>query len=189
MGQVTYLSKPQQTLLMPTLDQVKRPLRCAAAIRRTLLQERLVREMLDGRSLYYAGCQAVLAGHKTAKKIMGYSSLQRVLMGCFTRVMLRQLDEKKYWFANNEAGGHLDHRDNILHDVAIYEKAVLSADQLNTCHVQVPAKVVEIDVQDLADSNYVNRKIRKLLEFGTERLIWVFTDSQQGLVAGRGANT
>ncbi len=178
---------------MPTLDQVKRPPRRAAAARRTLRQERLVRETLDGRPLYYAGYQAVLAGRKTAEEIRGSSSLQWVLVGYFMEFMVLHLDRKKYWFATNEAGVHLDHRDNLSHDVAIYEKAVLPANQINTRYVQVPAKVVveidvRIDLQDPADSNYVNRKIRKLLEFGTERIIWVFTDSQQVLVAERGAD-
>ena len=177
---------------MLTLEQPKRPPRRAPAARRAL-QARLVRETLDGRPLYYAGYQAVLAGRKTAEEIMGSSSLQWVLVSYFMRIMLRQLDENKYWFATNEAGVHLDHRDNLAHDVAIYEKATLPPDQINARYVQVPAKVVveidvRIDMHDLADSNYVNRKIRKLLAFGTERIIWIFTDSQQVLVAERGAD-
>lgn len=177
---------------MPTLEQPKRPPRRAAAARRTLLQERLVRETLDGRPLYYAGYQAVLAGRKTAEEIRGSSSLQWVLVGYFMEFMILRLDRKKYWFATNEAGVQLDHRDNLAHDVAIYEKAVLPPDQINARYVQVPAKVVveidvRIDLQNSADNNYVNRKIRKLLDFGTEKVIWIFTDSRQVLVAERGA--
>lgn len=177
---------------MPTLEPVQRPPRRATAARRALLKERLVRETLDGRALYYAGYQAVLAGRKTAEEIRGSSSLQWVLVSYFMRIMLRQLDEKKYWFATNEAGVHLDHRSNLAHDVAIYEKTTLPANQINAHYVQVPAKVVieidvRIDLQDAADSNYVNRKTRKLLEFGSEKVIWIFTDSRQVLVAERGA--
>jgi len=180
---------------MPTLEPAVRPPRRAAATaaRRALLRERLVRETLDGRPLYYAGYQAVLAGRKTAEEIMGSSSLQWVLVSYFMRIMLRELDENKYWFATNEAGVHLDHRDNLSHDVAIYGKATLPPEQINTRYVTVPARVVveidvRIDMQDPADSNYVNRKIRKLLDFGTERVIWVFTDSRQVLLAERGAD-
>ncbi|MGI4862787.1 MAG: hypothetical protein ACRYFZ_02620 [Janthinobacterium lividum] len=177
---------------MSALEQPKpRPRRLNAA-RRDLLRERLVRETLDGRPLYYLGYQAVLAGRKTAEEIIGSSSLQWVLVSYFMRIMLRQLDDKKYWFATNEAGVHLDHRNNLAHDVAIYEKAVLPPSQINDHYVQVPAKVVveidvRIDLQDQADTNYVNRKTRKLLDFGTEKVIWIFTDSQQVLVAERGA--
>lgn len=169
-----------------------RPRRPAAA-RRDLLRKRLVRETLDGRPLYYADYQTVLAGRKTAEEIMGSSSLQWVLVGYFMEFMILNLDRKKYWFATNEAGVHLDHRNNLVHDVAIYEKAVLPPTQINARYVQVPAKVVieidvRIDLQDQSDSNYVNRKTRKLLDFGTEKVIWIFTDSQQVLVAERGAD-
>lgn len=177
---------------MPTLEQAKPRARRPTAARRALLKERLVRETLDGRALYYAGYQTVLAGRKTAEEIMGSSSLQWVLVSYFMRIMLRQLDDKKYWFATNEAGVHLDHRNNLAHDVAIYEKATLPPAQINAHYVQVPAKVVieidvRIDLQDLTDSNYVNRKTRKLLDFGTDKVIWIFTDSRQVLMAERGA--
>lgn len=177
---------------MSTLELPKSRSRRPTAARRTLLQERLVRETLDGRPLYYAGYQAVLAGRKTAEEIMGSSSLQWVLVGYFMEFMILHLDRKKYWFATNEAGVHLDHRNNLAHDVAIYEKSVLPPDQINAHYVQVPARVVveidvRIDLQDSADSNYVNRKTRKLLDFGTEKVIWIFTDSRQVLVAERGA--
>ena len=57
----------------------------------------------------------------------------------------------------------------------------------------MPALVaVEIDIQaDLSkdrDWQYVTRKTRKLLDFGTQKVIWVFTDSQQVMVAERGAD-
>ena len=178
---------------MASLEQVQRPPRRAAAARRALLRERLVRETLDGRPLYYVGYQAGLAGRKTAEEIRGSSSLQWVVVSYFMRIMLRQLDENKYWFATNEAGVHLDHRDNLSHDVAIYEKATLPPDQINTRSVTVPARVVveidvRIDLHDPAAANYVNRKTRQLLDFGTERVIWVFTDSRQVLLAERGAD-
>lgn len=107
--------------------------------------------------------------------------------------MFRTLDEAKYWFASNEAGVHIDHRNNLSHDVAIYERSVLTADKINVRYANVPAKVaVEIDVKaDISkteDKNYVNLKTQKLLDFGTDRVIWVFTDSQQVMVADRNAD-
>lgn len=177
---------------MSTLEQPKPRPRRATAARRDLLRARLVRETLDGRPLYYADYQAVLAGRKTAEETVGSSSLQWVLVSYFMRIMLRQLDDRKYWFATNEAGVYLDHRNNLAHDVAIYEKDMLPPAQINARYVQVSAKVVieidvRIDLQALTDNNYVNRKTRTLLDFGTEKVIWVFTDSQQVLVAERGA--
>lgn len=155
--------------------------------------ESLVYEVMDGRPLYYRGYEDVLAGRKSPEEIMGSSSLQWVLVSYFMRIMLRQLDEKKYWFASNEAGVHLDHRNNLSHDVAIYERAVLTPDKINTQYVSVPAKVaieidVKADISKVADFNYINRKTKKLLDFGSEKVIWVFSGSQQVMIAERAAD-
>lgn len=155
--------------------------------------ESLVYEVLDGRPLYYRGYEDVLAGRKTPEEIMGSSSLQWVLVSYFMRIMIRQLDEKRYWFASNQAGVHIDHRNNLSHDVAIYDKTVLTPDKINTRYADVPAiTAVEIDVKadisKVADFNYVNRKTKKLLDFGSEKIIWVFTSSQQVMVAEKNAD-
>ncbi len=155
--------------------------------------ESLVYEVMDGQPLYYRGYKDVLAGKKTAEEIMGSSTLQWVLCSFFMKIMYRGLDEKKYWFASNEAGVHINHRNNLAHDVAIYEKTVLTPDKINTKYTDVPAKVaVEIDVKaDLSKPihyNYVNKKTRKLLDFGSDKVIWVFTSTQQVMVAERNAD-
>ncbi|MVM29076.1 Uma2 family endonuclease [Spirosoma sp. HMF4905] len=155
--------------------------------------ESLVYEVLDGRPLYYRGYEDVLAGKKLPEDIMGSSSLQWVLVSYFMRIMIRQLDEKKYWFASNEAGVHLDHRNNLSHDVAIYDRSVLTPDKINTQYVTVPAKVaVEIDVKadisKVIDFNYVNQKTKKLLDFGSDKVIWIFTSSQQVMIAEKNAD-
>ncbi|WP_293870803.1 Uma2 family endonuclease [Spirosoma sp.] len=165
----------------------------AAPKKQPVALESLVYEVMDGRPLYYRGYEDVLAGRKSPEEIMGSSSLQWVLVSYFMRVMLRQLDEKKYWFASNEAGVHLDHRNNLSHDVAIYERAVLTPDKINTHYVSVPAKVaieidVKADISKVADFNYINRKTKKLLDFGSEKVIWVFSSSQQVMIAERTAD-
>lgn len=155
--------------------------------------ESLIYEVMDGKPLYYRGYEDVLAGRKSPEEIMGSSSLQWVLASYFMRVMIRQLDEKKYWFASNEAGVHIDHRNNLSHDVAIYDKQVLTPDKINTKYADVPAiMAVEIDVKadisKVADFNYVNRKTKKLLDFGSDKIIWVFTSTQQVMIAERSAD-
>ncbi len=155
--------------------------------------ESLVYEVLDGRPLYYRGYEEVLAGKKSAEEIMGSSSLQWVLVSYFMEIMILKLDRKKYWFASNEAGVHIDHRNNLSHDVAIYDKRVLTPDKINTKYTDVPAiMAVEIDVKadisKVADFNYVNRKTKKLLDFGSEKVIWIFTSSQQVMLAEQNAD-
>ena len=172
----------------------KRRSRLAMLVKRPVeIPESLIYEIMDGRPIYYKGYREVLAGRKTTEEIMGSSTLQWVLASYFMQIMFRTLDTKKYWFASNEAGVHLNHRNNLSHDVAIYDRTVLTVDKINKKYANVPARVaVEIDVKaDLsneADRNYVNRKTQKLLDFGTEKVIWVFSDSQQIMVAERTAD-
>ena len=176
---------------MEALEQPKRARRQTAPLPSAAVPQSLIYEMLDGRPLYCQGYRDVLAGRKTAEEIMGSSTLQWVLVSL--KIMCRSLDEKRYWFASNEAGVHLDHRSNLSHDVAIYDRTVLTPDKINRKYASVPAVVaIEIDVKaDLAnieDRNYVNLKTRKLLDFGTDKVIWVFSDSQQVMVAERTAD-
>lgn len=117
---------------METIEKPKR--RQAARVRPKQpadLLEMLVYEVMDGQPLYYRGYKDVLAGNKTAEEIMGSSTLQWVLASFFMKIMYCGLDEKKYWFASNEAGVHINHRNNLSHDVAIYDRAVLTPDKIN----------------------------------------------------------
>jgi Uma2 family endonuclease len=161
--------------------------------RASTIPESLIYEIMDGRPIYYQGYREVLAGRKTTEDIMGSSTLQWVLASFFMRIMFRHLDETKYRFASNEAGVHLDHRNNLSHDVAVYDRNVLTPDKINKKYANVPAVVaIEIDVKadmsKVEDRNYVNIKTRKLLDFGTQKVIWVFSDSQQVMVAERDAD-
>jgi Uma2 family endonuclease len=178
---------------METTTQKRRTQLTTLGQRTAKVPNALIYEIMDGRPIYYKGYREVMAGRKTTEEIMGSSTLQWVLASYFMRIMYQTLDETKYWFASNEAGVHLNHRNNLSHDVAVYDRTVLTADKINKKYATVPARVaIEIDVKaDLsneADRNYVNLKTRKLLDFGTDKVIWVFSDSQQIMVAERNAD-
>lgn len=179
------------------METIKAPKRRSLATtppkRPTVALESLIYEVMDGEPIYYKGYRDVLAGKKTAEEIMGSSTLQWIICSYFMQVMYRQLDSKKYWFASSEAGVHLNHRNNLAYDVAIYDRVVLTPDKINTRYADVPAKIgIEVDVKaDISketDANYVNRKTRKLLDFGSEKIIWIFTSTQQIMVAERNAD-
>ncbi|MBD2756507.1 Uma2 family endonuclease [Spirosoma validum] len=177
---------------MQTVAQQQRR-NLATARKQPVALESLVYEVLDGRPLYYRGYEDVLAGKKLPEDIMGSSSLHWVIASYFMQLMILDLDGKKYWFASNEAGVHIDHWNNLSQDVAIYDKQVLTPDKINTQYVNVPAKVaieidVKADVSKVADFNYVNRKTKKLLDFGSDKVIWIFSSSQQVMVAERNAD-
>ncbi len=147
-----------------------------------------IHEMMDGKPLYRKGYKEVLSGKKTFEEIVGSSSLQAFLVEYILRILIRTLDEKKYRVFSNEVGLHLAHKENLSNDIAVYEKSVLTPDKISTKYADVPAKlVVEVDIDvDLSDRrslDYIAHKTQKLLQFGTQKVVWILTDSQMVLVA------
>lgn len=72
--------------------------------------------------------------------------------------------------------------------MAVYDKEILSPAKITTKYVDVPSKLaVEIDIKaDLSNPkhyDYVNLKTQKLLDFGTETVIWIFTETQKVMIA------
>jgi Uma2 family endonuclease len=151
----------------------------------------LVYEILNGKNLYYNHYKEVLSGKKTFEEIMGSSGLQSVLVGYLISVLVRQADEEKYRFSTGESGLHIDLGNNLATDVAVFEKSVLTPDKINTKYIDVPPKIaIEIDTKaDLSeekDLNYVHEKTQKLLDFGTEKVIWIFTATHKVMSAQTG---
>lgn len=155
----------------------------------------LVYEVLEDQPIYYKGYRDVLDKTKTLEDIMGCSSLQFALIDYFQRILYTAFPAFRYWIASNEAGLHIGLRDNLSTDIALYDKKVLSADKISNRYADVsPLLVIEIDVNaetdpeagSIAMQDYVHLKIRKLLDFGVQRVIWVFTGSRTVIVAEPG---
>jgi hypothetical protein len=154
----------------------------------------LIRETIDGIPFYYAGYQEVLNKKKTIEDIMADSGLQALIKAYIMKLFAQNLDWDIYQPLSGEIGSHLDHRSNLALDVAVYENSVLTPEKINTKYIDVnPKIVVEIDVRVKLEDNeanpfdqYVLRKVNKLLSKGTERIIWVFTQSDTIIVAKPG---
>ena len=71
---------------------------------------RLVREVLNGRPLYYKGCRDVLAGHAKPEDIMWGSDLQSFVVTAIAATIWNSVDRKKYKVASSEAGLHINLR-------------------------------------------------------------------------------
>jgi hypothetical protein len=155
------------------------------------IPEALVYETLDGKPFYYKGYKEVLSKKKTLEEIMGCSTLQAELVSYIMKAIFRNAFFDDYRIYCNEIGNHIDHRNNLSNDIAIFEKSVMTPDKINTKYADVPAKVVveidiKADISDPEDSGYVYRKTQKLLDFGTEKVIWVFSLYGKVLIAEQG---
>lgn len=148
----------------------------------------LVKETIDGQPFYYPNFRKVLAGELTLEDIMGSSTLQSFIVSYLFRFVYRNIDEKLYFFLGSEIGLHLDKRNNLAGDLAIFERSTLPASKINLRYADVPPKVVvevdtNIDYSVEGAFDYVHLKTQKLLDFGVQRVIWIFTKSRKVMVA------
>ncbi|MDX1940411.1 MAG: Uma2 family endonuclease [Saprospiraceae bacterium] len=151
----------------------------------------LIKETINGIPFYYKGYKDVINQTKTLEDIMGSSSLQAEIISCLLQFLFKNLDLTKYRVYTNEIGSHINHKNNLSHDIAIFDKNVLTLDKINTHYTSVPAKIViEVDVdteaENIRELDYITRKTNTILEFGTEKVIWVFTKSQKVMIAQPG---
>jgi Uma2 family endonuclease len=164
----------------------------ATAPKKRRVPQYLIRETLDGIPLYYKGYRSVLNKKKTAEDIIAYSSLQSLIIEFFTYSVLNQLDRKRYWRFIGETGNHLSHRSNLSLDIAVFSKAVLNNEKITNKYADVPPKlVIEVDLKVEWENHemmpdVVSTKTQRLLEFGTEKVIWVFSSTQKIMVAELG---
>ncbi len=107
----------------------------------------LIYETIDGVPLYYTGYEQVLKTQKTLEDIMGYGSLQWVLLTLIADT-LRPLIGEQYRILQGEGGLHLSNRSNLSLDLAIYEQRHLSFEKLQNEYFDVPPKIIiEVDTK------------------------------------------
>ncbi len=147
----------------------------------------LIYEIINGKPVYYKGYKEVIKKNKQAAEIMGTSSLQWKIISYLLRIIFRNFPENVYEVATNEAGVHIDHRNNLAGDILIFKKEQIPAASIGIKYTAVPAMVhIEVDVmadtENSSDFEYLQTKIDKLLDFGTNKIIWIFSASKKVLV-------
>lgn len=151
----------------------------------------LVKEEYDGILLYYKGYKEVLEGKKTLEDIMPSSSIHSLIMTYLTLLIGKKLNEDLFWLLIGEVGNLTPTKKRSGLDIAIFDKKVLTASQINRHFTKVPPKIVlEIDVdvesEDLTQDEIILFRTNKLLESGVEKIIWIFTLSKMVMVAEKG---
>src|SRR6218665_225600 len=148
------------------------------------IPESLIYEIIDGKPLYYKGYKDVLSKKKTTEEIMGSSGLQSYIIYYLLKVLYTKLNSIKYVFLTNEIGTHLDKNNNLSGDIYIYEKSKLPPEKINIHYLEVIPKIdIRIDLSDEKDFGYVFTKTHKLLDFGVEKVFWIFTKHQKVMIA------
>lgn len=145
--------------------------------------EDLIYEMVNGKPIYYRGWQDVLRGEKTKEQIMASSLLQGVLIGELFVTLHNQL-RKKYILSTNETGLKFHKGDWRAADIALFPKETIHS-LYNKYANEKPEIVVEVDTKaDASDlPTYYLEKTKHLHANGIRKVIWVYTDTEQIMVA------
>lgn len=151
----------------------------------------LIYEVFNGRPIYYRGYRDVLLGIKKPEDIMGSSILQSLIVSILNTWIANKLGGQ-FFVLTNELGLQLAKKEQRSADIALYPKAILRDKLSSVKYADIaPQILIEVDTKaDLEDlsnpQNYYFEKTKQLLDWGVERLIWVFTDSRKIMVAEKG---
>jgi Uma2 family endonuclease len=143
----------------------------------------LIYEEFDGHPVYRKGYKEFLLGLKTIEEIgVGTSKLQYFITGCILKFLNRNLPDT--YFANAaELGLHISKNTNFSADIAIYREGQFQVGFHSTQYADTPPNVViEVDIK-IDEYEYFHKKTERLLQWGVERVIWVFSSSRRVLVA------
>jgi hypothetical protein len=145
----------------------------------------LVREMIEQKPFYYKGFREVLNQTLGFEEIMGSSDTQSLLIHLVLQFLYASLPPKQYIFAGNEAGLYISKNDNLALNIAIFEKTSLLRRGFRNQYFDVPPlAVIEVDIKSEGETaeetdSYYFRKTQKLLNFGVQEVIWIFSDVQK----------
>ncbi len=158
--------------------------------RKKKIPSHLIYEIMNGKPLYRKGYKKALLNNNNFNEI-GSSSLQAVIINCILEIIYGFRNKQKHWVLTNESGLHININNNLCGDILIFEKSKLTPDKINTKYIDIPALVqIEVDIsadlEDLDDLQYITKKIDKLLDFGTQKIIWIFSASKRVIIATPG---
>lgn len=149
----------------------------------------LIYEIMDGKPIYYKGYRDVLNKLKQPEEIMGCSSLQWVILSHLAELIyMVNVTKKSYWVAINAPGLHVNNGNNLAGDILVYKKSDFLPSDFSVKFAAKPAFIhIEVDISadffnDLDSNLYLQKKINKLIDFGTQKIIWIFSATKQVLV-------
>ena len=171
-----------------TLDISTTTAPTAEAVSDIHIPESIIYEMVNGKPIYYRGWQDVLKGEKTIEQIMASSLIQSYLVSeinAYTHTALR----KAYILGTNEAGIKFKKGDWRAADICLWTKASLKNTPLHAHYSEIiPEIVIEVDTK--ADTKempmYYLEKTKDLHQHGVRRVLWIFTGSEQVMIAEKG---
>jgi Uma2 family endonuclease len=150
----------------------------------------LVYEEFDGHPIYKKGYRNFMLGLSKIEEInMGSSILQWFLIDVILKFLHQKLPNN-FHCGSSELGLNVSKNTNFSADIAVYRPGEIEIgfNSLNYSQ-KAPNIVIEVDIRvEESDffqneEEYFHRKTQKLLEWGVEKVVWVFSTSKMVLIA------
>lgn len=151
------------------------------------IPEHLIYEMVNEQPIYYRGYRDFLKGEKQLDEIIGSSYLQSLIITEIVFFLKTNLG-KQYQILTNEVGLQFKKGWRAA-DIAIVEKKEIKKLKSKNKYLNIPPKIVieidtKADIEKVEDSyGYFHKKTDELIEFGVEKVIWIFTDSEKVMIS------
>ena len=177
---MVYFSKKIKCMITQAFEKPK--------VRSRKIPTKFIREEVNGKPYYYKGYKSVMNGTKQIEEIMGSSSLQSFLVGFIYGVLFSKINRKKYLLTTNETGLHLGNNNNLSTDIGIFLKENVV---LNDKYFEIaPEIAIEVDVKiDTNDIEYVFSKSAEMMNFGTQKILWVLTKHKKIMLFSKNETT
>ncbi len=160
--------------------------------KKVIIPKELVYEKIEGKPVYYKDYEKVLSKEKTLEEVMGSSDLHAFLLAYLTSYLITTLDKNRYIVFSGEAGIKTSKSTEYNLDIAIFDKK--SVKQITGKIFKTPPKlVIEIDTKAELKrfsnpASYFIKKIQDLLDFGVDKVVWVFTKEKKVWIAPKNEN-
>jgi len=151
----------------------------------------MIYEMVDGHPIYYKGYKSLLQNPSKPREAMGSSLLQSLIISKMV-ILLHEYLGSKYIVLTNEIGIRFSKGNWRAADIAVFETDAIETIEADNKYVDIPPRlVIEMDTKaeldEVSDTfTYYNKKTQQLLDFGVDRVIWIFTETQKVLTATPG---
>ncbi len=185
------LNLPDNPVPMTERSTTPAPKKKTARPRAAKIPAGFVYEVLDGRPVYYRGYREAMANNYPPEHVMGSGRKQAYLINLILRFLGRALDLRHFDTAVSEPGVKFGKKDHVSNDIIIYHAADKARMFTDEYFDFPPHVVVEVDTKaEFSDpdraNEYYHRKTERLLQFGVERVIWVFTGTRKIMTAEKG---
>ena len=147
----------------------------------------LVYEMDNGKPIFYRNYRKVLKGEISIEEVMASSSLQSYLIELILDYLRTKLSKKEYILLTNELGLWFNKGSYRAADISIFPRKGTKEKIMRDKYIDIPPKIViEVDTKaDLTKTGlvYYYKKTESLLQFGVEKVIWIFTSEEKIMTA------